>query len=236
MKKLLLFQCIFFCHSVFCQIITDKWEDTGRIKAIHTYKNTITIQSGLYNGVEYSGYSPGFEGHQYYNSSDWLKGSVFYDGMLYTEVFLKYDMLTDKLIVKRFDGFAIQLLDEKLNYFTIGTDLFRHFFGNQVLPAGYFQELYVGNVSIYAKKIKVKQDNRNENSAEQTFEEKKVKYFAIRGEEVVIIKNLNSVINLMNDTQKKAQQYLKQNCISFKKDQEGAIIKIAEYYNQANPN
>ena len=235
MKKLLILPVIFFCQPVFCQNAVVKSNDIAIVKAIDTYYNTINVQSGLYNGVEYSGYLPGLEGHPYYNSGDWLKGSVFYDGILYPEVFLKYDIYIDKLIVKRFDGFAIELLNEKLNYFVIGTDLFTHFFDNRVLNAGYYQALYTGNLSVYAKKTKLIQDKRNENNSEQIFEEKD-KYFAIKGAEVVVIKNLSSIINLMNDKQKKAQQYLKQNNISFKKNPEAAMFKIAEYYNQVNKN
>jgi hypothetical protein len=53
----------------------------------------------IYKGVHHVGYLASIEGHAYFQSPDWQKGSVLYDNILYENIIMKYDLYKDQLLV-----------------------------------------------------------------------------------------------------------------------------------------
>src|SRR5689334_16687899 len=62
--------------------------------------------AGLYNGPEQVGYFYFIEGSAYFGSSEWQKGTVFYDGIYYPDVTLKYDQVKDVVLVPHPNGYT----------------------------------------------------------------------------------------------------------------------------------
>src|SRR5580704_11895584 len=81
--------------------------------AIEVYHRILNNASGLYNGGEYVKYYFNFEdGSPYFGINDSVPGSIFYDGVMYRNIFMKYDEVKDEVVIWN-NNEAIQLLDDR---------------------------------------------------------------------------------------------------------------------------
>ena len=88
--------------------------------ALAEYERALGTQKRLYNGSRYLAPDHELEEHPYFVSPDWLTGSVFYDGELFTDVPLMYDLYKQMLVVEHSgSGHSLRLLEEKVKHFTI---------------------------------------------------------------------------------------------------------------------
>jgi hypothetical protein len=70
------------------------------------FDNTVKGNTGLYNGSEYL-----YGGHN-------VKGSVLYDGTVYNDVPMRFDLITNELIILDYTkNFPIKLITPKVDYF-----------------------------------------------------------------------------------------------------------------------
>src|ERR1700733_4512515 len=80
--------------------------DTGFYRSaisstIHFYTESEGDQLGLYNAPYYPGYPYIFKKETpYFQSDQFIPGSVFYDGILYTDVPLLFDQVKDAVIIQ----------------------------------------------------------------------------------------------------------------------------------------
>jgi hypothetical protein len=103
-------------------------DTTGNIlataHATATFQQAVHFQKEIYSGAEHMGYAPSVEGSAYFSAKDWAPGAVLYDGVLYGSESLMYDQVKDKLVLKRFDGFPVELRSDKIIYFTLAGHTF----------------------------------------------------------------------------------------------------------------
>ncbi len=79
--------------------------------------------TGLYNGIEYEEkYRMINEKHKFFQTADFIEGSIIYDGQSYYTVMLKYDIHEDQVLIRLKNGFTevtLQLIKEKISSFEI---------------------------------------------------------------------------------------------------------------------
>src|ERR1700744_3095997 len=85
--------------------------------AIAYFKSGIGLKSGLYNGPEYVFYNRQKENSVFYQDRVvWDKCIVVYDGTLYTDVPVMYDLYEDKVVVQLYDQvYNYSLINEKIS-------------------------------------------------------------------------------------------------------------------------
>jgi hypothetical protein len=87
----------------------------------------INPDSRLFNGREYIRNGTPAKGFPFFESDSLQLGSLSYDGILYRDIALEYDMVSDQLLIHNFAGDAlISLVPEKITFFSIARHHFRY--------------------------------------------------------------------------------------------------------------
>jgi len=202
---------------------------------IALYSQSAGAQLRLYNGSAYEDYRFAFNrGQPYFNSKEAGIGAVSYDGILYKNVPMWYDLLSDKVIIEHYDDASqISLIREKIAYFTLHNHTFIHLkhdsVANSILREGFYDQLYQGQVTLFAKRINKLEQRTLQSGVERTIDQQ-VRYFLKKDGKYYTIKSQHALLNHLKDKKKELQQYIKQNKIRYGEKQEDALIKIAAYY------
>src|SRR6201989_3108776 len=155
--------CALFCQNCLAQAARSdsSSQHTALNNAVVLYNGALDIQVPIYSGPEYYFYDPHIKGNAYYQDNNgFSKGSVYYDGTMYNNMSLLYDVNTDQLAVlfpNRISKFIVQ--KERVQTFDY---LGAHFINvnkdtlpnKTVLESGYYRQLYNGKLEVLAKYTK----------------------------------------------------------------------------------
>jgi hypothetical protein len=155
----ILFLLLLCGQNAICQRNAGQVRDSTSQNARLLFYSKIGSDSHLYTGMDYINYDPVIKGNPFFNNDQVVTGTVFYDGTIYRDIPMQYDLVSQKLLVNRYhERFRISLVDAKVGWF----DLSGHHF-QPVLPgpgigeadaAGFFDILVPGKVSLVVKRIK----------------------------------------------------------------------------------
>jgi len=208
--------------------------------AIALYYQSLQTQSGLYNGIEYIRYETTLkDGHQYFDTAKAVPGSVFYDGMLYTDVPMLYDIVKDQLVAQHYNNvFFMQLIKSKVDSFNFIGHAFVHLAKDSTkkenISEGFYDLLYNGKIKLYAKRYKTIQE-----SIPDMVVERRVymhnRYFVFKNNTYNEVFSESSVYNLFNDKRSELRQALRKQHIRFRKQREYAIKMMVEQYDALTP-
>lgn len=209
-----------------------------RARAIHTL--ALESESHLFNGVQYKGFViHNYDiGYPYFGSDDWIDGSVIYDGQLFTDLSLQYDLVHDKVIVEHtFSHFSIQLIDEKLKSFTLGTHKFVSLKADdsvqsQMIRPGHYEVLYDGKVKVYAKRKKEINSIVETPLIKQDFVDKN-QFFVYKNGSYFNVKNKSSILKVFGDKKSALRKYINKNKLNFRKDRDFALAAAAKFYDES---
>ena len=204
--------------------------------AAAVFLNALGNDKEIYNGPEHVEYLPSIEGIAYFLTKDWLLGSVKYNGMTYTSESLLYDLAKDQLVVRRPDGFAIELRSDKTVWFALLGHLFVSLGvnNNLNLKPGFYDQLAAGSLTVLVRRQKTYEEKVEETQVRRRFVEGTT-YYAVQNNRAYTIRNLRSLLELTGKQSSAIQQQLRHAGIKFKKDPEAAIKAAARYYNQTQP-
>jgi hypothetical protein len=161
-----------------------------------------------------------------------MTGGVKYDGEVYENIPLYYDLVTDQVVTSYTYGNKVQLLREKVEYFDIGTHRYVRL-DNGKVAEGFYALLYDGNLKFYARRQKVLVLKFNGNDPENAFEER-VKYLILKNDVYHTVKSKGSVMSLLKDKKKEMKRVIKEEHLKFGKDREKSIARLLERYEQSN--
>lgn len=202
---------------------------------IHVYYQSLGEQSPLYKGSEYIEYAYSLqEGDPFFGSAGWVNGDIYFDGMMFHEVPLLYDIVKDEVITQDFQKiYKINLPADRIQLFTMQGHTFVRILHDSVnrVKTGFYDQLYNGNVGLLVKrekKIIEKSLDLNINRVILS----QVAYYVRKQGHYYTIKNKTALLNVLKDRKKEIQLYLKKNMIKFKSNPENAMIKAVEYYDQ----
>jgi len=204
--------------------------------AVAYFDSSIGEQSPLYNGPEYSFYDPIYKGTAYFmDVNAFTPGSVYYDGSLYKNVPMLYDLYTDKVVVLLYNHFSkFSLLPERIKSFDF---LDHHFVNilpdsvdvNSVVKPGLYDELYVGKLQVLVKRVKNIQNNPGTTTIE-TYFNPVTSYYLRKNNVYYSVGSQGSFLSVLKDKKAELKQYIRANKIKFRKTPEEAMVKIASYY------
>lgn len=203
------------------------------------YNKAIGRQSRLYSGFAYKMVTINSPGNAYFKDSTRVaNGNVTYDGILYRNVPLLYDVYKDLLVSRTENGlFLFSMLNEQVANF----DLLGHHFinlqtadTNNVITPGFYDELYANNqIQLLVKRKKIFQEDFHGTR------EGKISFNALISDKYYLKKdNLyykvgssGSFLDVLSDKKSELKKYIKDNNIKYKNDPEQAMILLAKYYN-----
>jgi hypothetical protein len=204
--------------------------------ATSTFQQALPLAKEIYTGPEHFGYLPIIEGFAYFGASDWQTGSVLYDGILYENQRLKYDLVADKLVLRRYDGFAIELRSDKVEQFTLPGHTFIYWDGGakSTLKPGFYDRLAAGPLTMLARYTKVIVDRTEDAKLSRSFTNL-TSYYAVKDGQVHSIRNWHSVVSLLGAQRTAVQRYLRKQGLKFSNNREATLAAAANFYNNPQP-
>jgi len=203
------------------------------VQAITRYNAVIDGQSEIYNGVQYHLYPPAYKGSAYFQDRAMcMPAIVRYNGTWYKNVPVLYDMYTDEMVSELNDSLYTLRADRISAIYLYG----HHFVylkspESKNLPAGYYDQLYGGRSSVLVKRARAVQNRVTQQTVEVMYENQDVIYIK-KGDKYMPVSSKGSVLNVFKDKSKQLKQYLGDNKVTYKKDKEASVVKLAAYYDQ----
>ena len=202
---------------------------------ISVYKDKMGVNLGLYNGSEYQYSGHNVKGFPYFKSADTLQGSVFYDGNLYDNVPMYYDLVNDELVILNYSkDFPIKLVTDKITYFIIDKCKFlKAGKSDLTLPgsSGFYEELYNNKTGIFAKKEKILRLSAKAEDNTASYVEYR-RYFIYADNKMHEVSNEKSVLKVFQKRKSDLKKFIHVNNLDFKKNFEEAIVKTAQQFDQ----
>lgn len=197
------------------------------------YDQTVGENARLYNGIEFIDpfQREVIEGFPYFLIDDWQDGSIFYDGHLYQNIPLLFDIYKNRVIVDHPKSHTkIELIPEKIKYFTISD---KYFVQLKSPTAGFYQELYGGEIKVYARHYKTIQEKIGDKTMIIEFLTKR-KLFIQRDGIYHTITSKKSALSVLKEYKSELNKLLGEEKISFKKNKEYALARMGRYFDQLN--
>lgn len=193
--------------------------------------NTSSQQLRLYNGVEHTGY-PGVKGDAYYLTRDWKNGSVVYDGILYKDVPMLYDIYKDQVIVKHANEiFIVGLISSKVKSFNIDGHQFRRLEA-EMLPAnmqpGFYEVLADGTITVLARRTKWRREYIT-TVMEYEFMPRN-QYFVLKDGAYKPIRSEGNLMELFGNDRAQVKQNLRKIGLRYKRMPEQTIVGAVVFY------
>ncbi len=231
---------LLFCFTLLPGVLfaqRSSFPEPHQEKTLSLYTNVIGENSSLYKGKVYVGVKKVIKGHQFFETSDWIYGSVVYQGNLYKNVPLLYDLLQDELLIRHPNGFLrIQVQKRELNSFTILKKTFVNFLTSDtadlMAPSGIVERIYEGDISVFVKRQKRVDERIREMTVEREFEQEN-NFYLLKDGLFYSVKRKSHVFKVLQDRKKIIRKELRKNGIVFRKNPEYALVKIVEYYQSA---
>jgi hypothetical protein len=210
---------------------------TALSHTLEVYYDQLADQSRLYNGSLYQGFSYTFrEGSPYFLGSKATGiGSVEYDSMLFINVSLIYEDYRQKLVAVD-QGFRLQLINERVNSFTIyGHHFVRVFQVPQykgLTENGFYELIYSGRSSVMKWTKKNMQETLSSTEGSVWYVHESDSYFIHRGSTWVYVRSKRDLLNILNDKRKEVQRFIKKNKLNYKQDRDNTLRQVLGYYDQ----
>ncbi|PWT72973.1 MAG: hypothetical protein C5B59_14575 [Bacteroidetes bacterium] len=205
---------------------------------IHFYLASMGTTSHLYNGNEYIYTNHGIQGTPFFGSNQPIIGKICYDGTVYLDVALSYDLSADEVFINNpGQDFSLRLITSKIRYFTILNHTFILFENDgttkgDVPGYGFYDLLHAGKLTVLAKRMKrVTEAFKTEDAPHyQQYDS----YILRKNNTFYNIDSKRQLLDLFDDKKEIMKKFYKKNGFNFKKDREMVLVKMAEYYSQLN--
>ena len=235
-------RCLFFSVSFISAFIffgkiamgqTNASPTPPAYQAVETYfQNEIGANSHLYTGEAYPAYAPGIKGDPFFMITQMKAGDIFYDGVLYKNIPMLYDITADKVIINRYNGNeTMQLLNEKIKYFTFEGHRFENLATveeKQDVSKKLFNVLTNGKATLLAQRIK---HIKHGLKAEDPYSFVEEDAFWIRnGNNLFVVTNRNDALQALADKKTQVKIFIRKNRLKFKKKIEKDLIELVNYY------
>ncbi|PSR56126.1 hypothetical protein AHMF7605_22775 [Adhaeribacter arboris] len=208
---------------------------------ISQYDQAIGDQKILFNGKEYLTYDKYYlKGHQFFRSGEEQEGDVYYDGYLFTNVPLLYDVLLDQIVISEPNGSLLfKLENKKVNYFKVHDHTFIRLAADTLsespVKTGFYDLLVDGKTKLLAKRVKRVYEDATIRGMEGEFITED-RFFIRKNDQYYPVSKKKAVLKILTDNKKELQKYSRNQHLKFKKEtREYALVKLIQYYNNLPP-
>lgn len=194
----------------------------------------------LVNGEIYYQKSLYADGTPFYLGDEWLKGSVKVNGKIHDNLFLKYNIETDQLILKAStkNGTtnAIVLNAPFIDYFYLRDNLFENstHLENIELKSQYFHKIYEGDFIFLAIYKKTFVNDYNVKTPYGKYSNLTANHYILDSGGLVKISSKKSILAYSEGKEKDIKKYLKSERVKFKKMNDSQWHDLMEYIDNLN--
>lgn len=177
-------------------------------------------------------------GDPYFNSMDWSTGTLFINGKTYSNIFMRYDIIIDELIIKVKTELSVERLiainKSQVDSFLIGSSLFvnsRNLFPDENKNT-YYEKIYQGRLSLYRQFQKTFIEMYNSSSPEGKFSTQKSYSYIFSNQKLTGVNNTKSFFACFHKVEHdKIKKFLKSRNISYKKMTVPQMIDLMDFCN-----
>lgn len=233
MKLLYLIILISFYNHSFSQNVFNKKDHYIWFDDIIGSNNT-----NLQNGIKFIEEFKTIKGNnQYFISKEFKSGNLTYNGQLYYDVLIKYDVFSDNLIIRLVDNnnyFAIQLIKELIADFEINNHVFLNsntlkISDNFSVDKGFYEVLFKdAHITLLKKHKKRGQDLKNDKFAYTAFKSTPL-FFIYYNEELCKIISKKDMLKLFPSKKKFINNYYNKNRVLMKYDYDLFLTRLVSY-------
>ena len=223
---------IFLCNTTEAQ--SNVSIDSSAFNAAKEYfQNEVREDSHLYTGEEYVRYAANIQGHAFFNNDQMQNGDIFYDGTLYKNIPLLYDIVRQEVVINNFDkSTQIKLLNQKIKYFKLQGHTFRNFSlvegSDENVTSTIYDEVFEGKASVLARRIKhIKNGLKAEDPTSFVEEDE---YYIRNEKNLYAISGKSSVLEAFRNKKESIKIFIHKNKFRFKKNLETELVNTAAYY------
>lgn len=216
--------------------------------ALQVYHRSLRPATGLYNGFQYVDYAYTIKaGHPFFGDDHMQKGSVFYDGVLYGDINLEYDLVNEQVVIDDpYHTYKISLINGRLDRFTIRDHLtapdhlFIHFSDSIDASAphpGFYEQLYGGEkVSLFKKEKKtIQEETPSVTEGIRRYITHSIAYYLLLGTVWHFVDSRRDLLRAMKNRSGDLKKFLRANGLDLKKDKEQALIRATAWYDGFKP-
>ena len=207
----------------------------AEMQVLDVYNRTIGDQKEFYNGPQYNPPAKAYRGSPYFLDSASLQpANIRYNGTWYKEVPILYDALND-LMVSVSHSVLYSVRSEKLSDVVLAGHhfIYRPQTKYFKLTTGYYDQLYDGRSEVLVKRRRGVVKRVEQQSVQVIYEVDDVIYIK-KGSDYVPVSSKQSVLSVFKNKAKQLKEYMSDNKVSFRKDNEHSIARLAAYYDQIN--
>ena len=244
--KLCCLCCLILCMNGTAQ---SQLSDSGLLnisllKVIAVHNQALGENIHLYNGPANTGYNHLSIGNPYFQADLVQPGSVFYDGIIYRQVQMLYDLVQDNVVIVRYsndslspeyrNSLRMDLIRDRVGWFTIaGHDFIRlHADSSSIkMKDGFYDRVYDGNIKVLIKRTKKYIEEVKGLELERRYDVADY-YYILKDGRYHNIKTKKSILQLLKVKKKELSSFARKNKLKFKKNREGYITGLSRYYDQ----
>ena len=228
MRFLFYFVLIFYSHWHVVQAITPGQTPQAFKTAISSYTNIAESHALLYQGIEQIKYPLHYLNDPYFTSSEYVPGEIWYKGVFYPEVMIRFDMYRNELIVRSpeppynivinpeiFDsahisGFRIVFLPQAIKLNTSG--------------GAYCVLAYSGNVKLYMQPEAILRKFTEDRAIKFKFE--RINNYHIEKAGVLYpVNNLRSLLKIFPDKKQQINAFVKARKLNFRRNPSETMVE-----------
>jgi hypothetical protein len=177
-------------------------------------RDTVDENQMLYNGRMWRNLYPLILESQFLFSKEFLPGSVTMRGKTFSDVMIKYDIFTDEIITPFAPAGMIQVNKQMVDSFSL---IFQnknyHFIripdGNTDFPAGYYNVVYKGRTTLYARYSKKIEKLADKDEFDKFYQTNRI--YIIQDGKVFNIPGKNDLFRALNVQKKELRQFMREN-------------------------
>jgi hypothetical protein len=244
--KIVLLSCCLFSNRMIAQL---KTADSSLLNAslqniIFLHNEILGVNIHLYNGPQNAGYNHLSVGNPYFMADVVQTGSVFYDGILYNEVPMLYDLEQDNIVIVRYNKenseqqyrnmMRIDLIRNRVGWFALPGHEFVRLeadSNSRNMNDGFYDRVYDGKIKVFIKHIKKYVEEIKGRELERRHDTYTY-YYVQKSGIYYSIKKKKSFLQLFKDKKKELTAFTRKNKLRFKKNEETFITEVSRYYDQ----
>jgi hypothetical protein len=197
------------------------------------YENSLNSNFIIHNGAEYIEPTRTNEAHPFFESEDWVDGTVDYEGSHFKNVSLLYDITSDKVVAESSGSMPILLVHEKLLKFTIGDHAFIKLksrdFASSLPLDGFYELIYDGMTRVVALHQKSNEETLVDRKIEKYFNERH-RIYMFRNGVYYHVKGRSSLLKALEDRKSEIKRFIRREKFDFKIRPYESFRLVATYY------
>jgi hypothetical protein len=199
----------------------------------HVYLDEIGNNAQIYHGREFIRNGQKAIGFPFYESDNMMTGTISYQGEIYPDRNLYYNLVSDQLIINNHAHNAlISLSPEKVDSFMIGSHVFVPLYAGKaggLEKDGFYEQLVSGEPALYARREKRLVVGTG---SEETRYIQYNSYFIHMNHEFSPVDGKSALLDVFKDREDELKKYIRSNKINFRKNLESSLVMVTNYYSR----